>query len=79
MSAREEVGFEATEEYIHKRQSMVTQFIAMWSLLDLCEEMDRTTGAQVGMRWWGYAELYLVGARESALAAEEPFGERMLN
>ena len=56
---------------------MVTQFIAMWSLLDLCEEKDRKTGAQVVIRWWGHALLDLVGTRESESAATETYGERM--
>ena len=65
------------EEYIQRRQNIVTQFIATWSLMVLCEETERTTGARVGMRWWDHAGLYLVGARDSALAAAEMNGERM--
>ena len=65
------------DEYIQRRQNMVTQFIATWSLLDLCEVTERKTGARVVMRWWEHAVLDLVGARESAAAAAEAYEERM--
>ena len=43
----------------------------MISLLDLCEGMKRTPGAQVGMGWREQAETNLAGAREKASEAEE--------
>ena len=51
-TAREEAGFETTEEYIWQRQNMVAQYIATRSLLDLCEGSERSPGVRVGMPWW---------------------------
>ena len=49
--AREEAGFETTEEYIRRSQKKFAQYIATLSLLDVCEDTDRTPGTRVGMRW----------------------------
>ena len=51
-AAREYAGFEAMRGYIRKRQNISTQFIATQSILDLCEETERTPWVQVGIRWW---------------------------
>ena len=48
---RAEAGFDMMEEYIRQIQNTSTQYIATRSLLDLCEASERTTGAQVGIRW----------------------------
>ena len=50
---------------------MVTHFIAMRSILDLCVETERTPGARVGMRWWEQACIDLTGARERAAGAAD--------
>ena len=42
--AREEAGFHKMEEYIWKRKNTVTQYIAIRSLLDLCEGSERGLG-----------------------------------
>ena len=50
---------------------MVTQFISTLSVLDLCDETERTLGVWVEMRWWYQAGIDLAGAREmTAVAAE---------
>ena len=49
---------------------MVTQYIAMWSLLDLCKESERDTGELVGVRWWEHEGIDLAGAWEAAAAVE---------
>ena len=69
--AWEEVGVLVVEEYIRRCQNTVAQYIATRSLLDLCEGLERASGAQVGMRWWEQVEIYLTGAREAAAAAKE--------
>ena len=48
--ANEAAGFLAMEEYVRRRHKAVAQYIAVLSLSDLCEGMDRTPGARVGMR-----------------------------
>ena len=73
--AREESGFEVMEEYSWRRQNTVTQFIDTQSLLDLCEETERTPGAQVVVRWWEQAGLDLKGSRGETAAAEEADGD----
>ena len=50
--AREEAGFQTMEEYIRQCKATVTQYISTKSLLDLCEESERTLGERVGRRWW---------------------------
>ena len=47
--ARDEAGFQTIEEYIRQHKNTVTQYIAMRSLLDLCEGSLRAPGEQVGM------------------------------
>ena len=42
---------------------MVAQYIAMQSLLDLCEGLERALGYRVGMQWWEQAGIYQEGAR----------------
>ena len=64
-------GFEMMEEYIQRRQNTVAQYIATQSLLVLCEEMERTPGAGVGMRWWEQADIDLMGLRETEAAAAD--------
>ena len=77
--AREESGFEVMEEYSWRRQNTVTQFIDTQSLLDLCEETERTPGARVGVWWWEQAGFDLAGARETTESAEEADGDGMAN
>ena len=48
---------------MRRMQNTVEQFIATQSLLDLCEETDRTPGARIMMRWWEQAGIDLSGAR----------------
>ena len=38
---------EDVETYITQRQNTVTQYIATWPILDLCEEADQRLGAWV--------------------------------
>ena len=49
VTAREGAGFKTTEDYIRRRQNTVSQYIAMRSLLKICEGTERTPGARVGM------------------------------
>ena len=51
VTAREEVGFQTMAQYIRRSQNMVAQYIAMRSLLDLCEGSEMAPGVQVRMRW----------------------------
>ena len=48
----EEAGFEGIGKYITRRQNMVTQYIAMQPILDLCEQFTQRTGARVSQQWW---------------------------
>ena len=73
-TVREEEVFQIMEEYIRRRQNMVTEYIAARSLLDLCEGSERATWAQMGMRWWKQAGINLAGAREGAAAATDKDG-----
>ena len=50
---------------------MVTQYILMRPILDLCEAAERKQGEWVWMRWWEQAGIDLAGARETAKAAAE--------
>ena len=68
-TAREEEGFLTMEEYIRWRHNTVAQYIAMRSLLDLCERPEKAPGARVGIWWWEQAGIDLAGAREAAVAA----------
>ena len=45
---------------------MVTQFISTQSVIDLCEETEKTPGARVGIRWWEQAGIDPTGSRERA-------------
>ena len=54
---------------------MVAQYIAMQSLLYLCEGLVRALGARLGIRWWEQEEIDLAGAREAAAAAAKGDGE----
>ena len=74
---REAAGFLTMEEYVRRRQNTVTQYIDKWSLLDLCEGLERSPGERVGMRWRKQEGIELAGAQEAAAAAaaEEEEGE----
>ena len=75
-AAREAAGFLTMEEYVRRRQNMVSQYIATRSLIDLCEGLKRDHGAQVRMQLRGQEGIELAGAREAAAAvAEEEGGE----
>ena len=58
---RAEAGFEPMDTYIWRMQNMVAQYIAMQSLMGLCEMAERKQGAQLGMWWWKKAVIYLAG------------------
>ena len=70
-AAREEAGFKAMGEYIWRRQNTVAHFIAIRSMMELCEETEITPGAQVGMRWWEQAGIDVTRGRERVLAAAD--------
>ena len=70
-TAREEAGFQMLEEYIQRRQNMVTQYITDHLLIDLCEGEERALMVQVGMRWWDKAGINTAGARKVAVAEED--------
>ena len=59
------------EEYIRRQQNTVSQYIATRSLVDLCEGLERSPGAIVGMWWWEQAGIGLVGSWEVAVATSE--------
>ena len=44
-AAREAAGFLTMEEYVRRRQNTIAQYIATRSLLDLCEGLEKDTGA----------------------------------
>ena len=52
---------------------MVSQYITMRSLLDLCEGSERAPGGRVGMRWWEQEGIDPAGDQEAeeAVAGEE--------
>ena len=70
-AARDEAGFEPMDTYIQRRQNTVVHYIAMLSIMDLCEAAERKWGSWVGMRWWEQAVLDLAGARETAAEANK--------
>ena len=73
---REEADFEATEEYIWIRRNTFAQFIAIQSILYLCEETERTPGARMGIQWREKSGIDLTGARERAAAAADAYEDR---
>ena len=76
--AREAAGFLTIEEYVRWRQNTVARYIAVRSLLDLCEGSERDPGARVSIRWWEQEGIDISGAREASAAvvvAEEDVGE----
>ena len=78
LTAREGVEFHAMEGYIRKKRNTVTQYIALQSLLDLCEESVREPGKRVEVWRWDPVGINLAGAGEAATAAaseEEEGGE----
>ena len=50
-------------------QNMVAHYIAMNSLLELCEKSERAPGVQVGMWWWKQTGINLSGAMDVISAA----------
>ena len=47
-----EAGFEEVEAYVLRRHNTDVQYIAMHSILDLCEKMVQIQGMWVVKRWW---------------------------
>ena len=76
-----EAGFGGIGKYITRRKNTVAQYIAMQTILDLCERSAWRPGAKVSRRWWELAVLDLEGANKRAAAAaadsdrEESIGE----
>ena len=50
--AMREAGFEGIRQPITRRQNTVAQYIAMRTILDLCERATQRLGARVSRRWW---------------------------
>ena len=69
-AAREAAAFLTMDEYVRRRQNTVSQYIGTRSLLDLCQESERSPGMRVGMRWWEQAGINLSGVREAAAAMD---------
>ena len=63
---REETGLQTMKEYILQQKNTVAQYIAMQSLLSLCEGTERAPGARVWIRWWDQSGTNMSGAREAA-------------
>ena len=63
----EESGFEEKGDYALKGQNTVAEYIATYSILDLCEEGVRRPGAWVSRRWWEQEGIDLAGARLAEL------------
>ena len=61
------------EEYIWICQNTVKQYIAMRSMLDLCEGSEREPSVWVGMRFWEKAGINLLGEREATATAAEKY------
>ena len=53
------------------------QYISKQLIMDVCEAIERTSGARVGVRWWDQSEIELTGARETAELAIEADEDRM--
>ena len=68
-----EEGFEEIRTYVTRRQNMVTQYIAMWRIMDFCERSIRRPGAWVSRRRWDQEILDLEGAKE--ISATESYRE----
>ena len=62
-AAMDEAGFEEIGDYVSNRQNTVAQYIATWSILDLCEKMVQRPGGWVAWRWWEQEGIDLAGAR----------------
>ena len=61
-----EAGMVGIRRSITQRQNTVAQYIAMRTILDLCNQATRRPGARVSWRWWEQAGIDLEGARKQA-------------
>ena len=48
----QEVGMEEVDDYVLRRQNLITQYIATRKILDLYEEVVWRPGMWVSRRWW---------------------------
>ena len=71
-----EAGIVRIRTSILRRQNTVAQFIAMRTILGLCEKSTRRPGARVARRWWEQTGIDWKGAQEreetATAAAVEP-------
>ena len=56
---------------MHSAKAEFNQYIAMRSLVDLCEAAEKKQGEWVGMRWWEQAGIDLTGERDKAAVEDE--------
>ena len=65
----QEAGFTDIHKSITRRQNTVAQYIAMQTILDLCERTTQRAGARVSRRWWEQKGIDLKTAKEQAAEA----------
>ena len=70
----EEAGFEDMEAYVPKRHNMVAQYIAAWTIMELCKETVRRPGSWVARILWEHEGLELSSARTAATAEADGEG-----
>ena len=64
------MGLEEVDTYAPRRQNTSAQYIATWSILEICLVTEQRPGVQVMMRWWDQAGLNL-GQEETDKNTEE--------
>ena len=68
-AASEEVG-----TYITRKHNVAAQYIAMWMILELCEEAERRPRVHVTKPWWEQEGINLDG-EQAATATTAEAGE----
>ena len=64
-----EAGFEGIRKSETRRQNTVAKYIAMRTILDLCEQSTWRPGARVSRWWWEQACIDLEGVKKRATEA----------
>ena len=58
-----EAVLEDVETYITQRQNTAAQYIAMLTIMDLCEEVEQHPGVQLLKPWWEREGINLAGLK----------------
>ena len=66
----EEAGMQEVDTYVAHHYNTVAKFIATRTIMDLCIEAARRSGARISKRWWENEGLYLEGIWEAVRVVE---------